>query len=291
MKRIVFTVALGSDKYAEMAMGLARSLKLIGDETPRVVLTDNPRYDWKRYFDQVIEPDGPEENIYFAKVRALDLTDADQVLFIDSDCLAFKRLDAIFEAAQGAPIAACGFRRTVGTWYEKDIAELCREHDIPSIPYINSGVLYYDRSDDAKAVIAKAREYADRYASLGLEVFRGRVPDEPCLALAMATLDKGRVISVHRDFNVSGVGLIGKMRLNVFTGECKFLMRGHSVRLVEPTIFHAHYYSKFRIYWRELEKLKWLERYEDTHPPRHMPSYWRVRRSIEKRWLKLRGKI
>jgi hypothetical protein len=286
MKRIVFTVALGQPKYAEMAMGLARSLKLIGDDTPRAILTDIPGYDWQRYFEHVIPPQGEEKHMYFNKLRALELTDADQVLFIDSDCLAFKRVDRIFDYCQGAPMAACGFRRTAGTWYDKDIAELCGEHGIESIPYINSGVLYYDRSDDARVIMARAREFADVYQSLNLEIFRGKVPDEPCLALAMATTGKGVLIPTSLDFNISGVGLIGKLRMDVLKGECKFLMRGHSVRLVEPTILHAHYYSKFLVYWRQLEKLKWLERYEDTHPPRHMHRGWKIRRSIERRLLK-----
>ena len=114
-------------------------------------------------------------------------------------------------------------------------------------------MLYYDRSADSQADPAGAQLAAD-YGALKLEVFRGRVPDEPCIALAMATLGKGIVIPVNRDFNITGVGLIGRLRMDVLSGECKFLMRGQTVRLVEPTIFHAHYFSKFNLYWRELEK-------------------------------------
>jgi hypothetical protein len=56
MKRIVFTVATGQQKYAEQALGLARSLRLIGDSTPRVVMTDIEHPAWRNSFDQVVPP-------------------------------------------------------------------------------------------------------------------------------------------------------------------------------------------------------------------------------------------
>jgi hypothetical protein len=101
MKRIVFTIAVGKRKFAECALGLGRSLKLIGDTTHRVVLTDLTDIEWADCFDQVIPYTGDISWIFFEKLTALDLTDADQVLFIDSDSLVFKRLDPIFEAGTG----------------------------------------------------------------------------------------------------------------------------------------------------------------------------------------------
>jgi hypothetical protein len=106
MRKIVFCVARGKPEYAEMALGLARSLRLIGDTTPRAILTDIEGVEWSRYFDVVVPPMGPRSCL--DKLTALDYLDADQVLSLDVDMLAFKRLDDIFAAASGHPLAVQG---------------------------------------------------------------------------------------------------------------------------------------------------------------------------------------
>jgi len=291
LKRIIFTVATGPDKYAEMAMGLGRSLKLIGDTTPRVVVTDNKNYEWSRYFDQVLEPEASSAGVFFTKYTALERTDADQVLFIDSDCLVFKRLDAIFDLCTGAGVAVQGRWETEGVWYEKSIAQLRDEFKIERLARLNSGVVFYERGPEFDSVLAKTRELAERYPSMGMEIFRGKVPDEPCLSLAMATTGHGMILPLELNLNESGVGLIGKLQLDVRTGTCKFLSGNPYVRLVEPYVFHAHYFSKLRVYWRELERLKKLEAYRDRHGARHMSRWIRLRRSFERRYLKWIGKL
>src|SRR5687768_1549427 len=109
-KRIVFTVATGANRYGDMAKGLAQSLSLIGDTTRRVLLTDIDRPDLRRWFDQIVEP-VPDVPPYLMKLQALERTDADQVLFIDSDSLVFKRLDPVFEYSRGKPLAVQGESR------------------------------------------------------------------------------------------------------------------------------------------------------------------------------------
>ncbi|OJU64963.1 MAG: hypothetical protein BGO01_14735 [Armatimonadetes bacterium 55-13] len=291
MKRIIFTVATGHDRYAEMAMGLARSLQMIGDTTPRVVVTDNHGYDWSRYYSQVLAPSSNDVGVFFEKYTALERTDADQVIFIDSDCLAFKRLDAVFDRCAGAAVAVQGRWETNGVWYEKGIEELLHEFNIQRIPRLNSGVVYYERSAQFSEVLEKTRELALEYPKLGMEVFRGKVPDEPCLALGLSITGHGEVLPLEMNLNESGVGLMGKLNLDVLTGTCKFVTGNPNVRLVEPFIFHAHYFSKLRVYWKELEKLKKLEVLRDRNGPRYMSRWLRLRRSVERRLLRLSGKL
>ncbi len=289
MKRIIFTVATGADKYAEMAMGLGRSLSLIEDSTERVVLTDNKRFDWSRYYQRVIEPTkGSEASPYFAKFSALEYTDADEVIFIDADCLVFKRLDPIFEMCSGSGLAVAGRLISDGVWYEKSIPELCRELGVEAVPKFNTGVLYYDRS--GVGVIEQARKVMAEYASFGFELLRGKQSDEPCLSVAMARTGIGKILPLSLGLNESGVGLIGKLHLDVLTGTCKFITGNPHVRLVEPYVFHAHYFAKLNLYWRELEKLKKLEEHWDQHGPRHMSRGLRLRRSLDKRINKLKGR-
>ena len=292
MRRIVYTVATGPNKYGEMAMGLGRSLSLIGDTTPRVVVTDNDAFEWNRYFDQVVRPiDDGTDSPYFAKFTALETTDADQVLFIDADCLAFKRMDPVFEMCSGSGVALAGRAVSEGIWYEKPIAELCQTLAVSEFPRFNTGVLYYERTDSGEKVIEATREARTRYDELGFEKLRGKVSDEPCLAVAMATTGIGKVLPLEHCLNESGVGLIGKLHMDVMTGTCRFVTGNPQVRLVEPYVFHAHYFAKLGIYWRELEKLKALERHRDKHGPRHMSRWLRMRRSFEKRYFKMIGRL
>ena len=74
MSRIVYTVALDDPIFGEMAMGLARSLSLFGDRTPRAVITNLPGFDWPRYFDHVLAPEEPREWIYYSKLTGLKRT-------------------------------------------------------------------------------------------------------------------------------------------------------------------------------------------------------------------------
>ena len=283
MSRIVYTLAVGKPRFAEMAMGLGRSLSLIGDTTPRVVVTDQSGYDWKRYFDDVLEPSDPLEWIFFSKLTALERTGADQVLFIDSDSLAFKKLDPIFDYCAGKGLAVQGEMQSSGPWYG-DLAEHCRKHGVPALPKFNGGLIYYERG--AEAAIEVCRDYGRRARELGFQRDDPLVPDEPCIALAMAKEGIGHLIPEEANFTNTAVGLIGKLRMNVLKGECRYVCRRYHTRYVEPFVFHAARYGSFLIYWRQLSRLKNLERYEDRHGYGHMSAWQKLERSVQRRWLK-----
>jgi len=99
----------------------------------------------------------------------------------------------------------------------------------------------------------------------------------------------GSVVSDDTDFMNTGSGMIGKLHMDVRSNTCRFLSRKSKVRYVEPTIFHASEYSNFTIYWRQLKFLKGLEAYEDKHRPGYRSRWFKLRRSIERRYLKLMG--
>lgn len=290
MKRILYLQAIGQPRFAEMAFGLARSLALIGDDTPRVIVTDLPDYPWERYFSHVLSPIDPIEWVFFSRLDALERTDADQVIMLDGDCLAFKRLGPIFDYCQGRDFVVQGHPVTEGYWYA-DVAETCRRFEVGTLGRFNGGFMYYERSSRAHALIEKIREYGRQYDELGFRRKTKLIPDEPVIGLAMATERIGHVAPEEMDFMNSGVGLIGKLRMDVMKNECRFVCRRHAVRYVEPYVFHAHFYSKFLIYWRQLKQLERLERYEDAHEFGHMSQTHKIRRSVERRILKLKGKL
>jgi hypothetical protein len=287
MKRIVFTVATGQQKYAEQALGLARSLRLIGDSTPRVVMTDIEHPAWRNSFDQVVPP--PKAiSTYMLKLAALESTDADEVLFIDSDSLAFKRLDAIFDHCSDADFAVQGKWIREGHWYGW-MEQILPPLGIDAMPRFNGGMMFYRRSEGTARLIAEAQRAAEDYESTGLDKFRGTIPDEPCVALGMVRSGVGKLIPDTEDFMNTPVGLVGKLDMDVMRARCRFIKHSmHDLRLMEPTILHAGKYVNNAIYWKQLDKLAWLEEYEQTHDYGYMSPAHKLRRSVEKRILKLR---
>jgi hypothetical protein len=290
MKRIVYTLAMGADKFQRCALGLGRSLRLIGDTTHRVVVTDKPDYPWKPAFDEVLATTVAKEWVFLSKLTALERTDADQVLFVDADSLAFQRLDPIFDYCSGKGLCVQGEQITTGNWYgsvERHIERL----GVDSIPQFNGGMIYYERGSESEDLIKLSWEYGRRCTELGIGRDDPLVPDEPCISLAMAQSGRGHLIPDHMDFTNTGVGLIGPLHMDVLTNTCEFVCRRYSVRFVRPYIFHAARAINFNIYWRQLAALERLEEFEKSHNYGYMSTGARLRRSIEKRYLKLTGKI
>jgi len=263
--RIVFTLAFGNRRFGEMALGLARSLALIGDTTPRAILTDMDGIEWERYFDIVIRRKVSREETFWMKFAALEHTDAQQVLFIDSDSLAFKRLDPIFDAFAGAPLGVQGILATDGEWYDRPVVDICKIEGIPALPKFNGGMIYYERHPETYELFRVARDIGEHYDETGFRRFsgphaKGAVPEEPCIGLALARTGLGRVLPERSNFHNSAVGLVGKLHLDVRKNECHYLCRRYDLEYVEPYVFHAHLYSKFLIYWRQLKALERLEK-------------------------------
>ena len=289
-KRIVYTIALGKPKFAECALGLGRSLRLIGDTTRRVVITDMPSYPWDRCFDEVLTPKDPLEWVFYTKLTALERTDADQILFIDGDTLAFKRLGPIFDYCAGKGFAVQGKQIRTGYWYGQ-VEEHLTRHQIDTLPQFNGGMIYYERSSAVSDFIEVVRGNGRKSTELGFIYDSPIVIDEPNISLAMAQTGFGHLIPDEMDFSNSATGLVGSLNMDVRSGTCKFICRRYDVRLVEPYLFHASRYINFLIYWRQLDRLKQLDRYELTHSAGYMSPLHKLARSVQRRVLKLAGRL
>lgn len=255
MKRAIFTVATGAPRYAEMALGLARSLELIGDSTPRYVVSDIPDPRLTRWFARVLPPSEDSSFPFLRKLDGLQQTGADAVLFIDSDSIAFRRTDEIFDHCEERKFAVQGEIRTEGHWYG-DLAKILPKYGLAGVQRFNGGLIYYERHDDVETLFEKARNLAEHYDETGLERFRGQVPDEPCLSLAMSLTGVGELIPNELDFMNTPVGLIGQLDMSVRHGRCAFLKRGNRVLFHRPAILHAAKYVNNWAYWRELGVLE-----------------------------------
>lgn len=289
-KRIVYTVARGQSKFAEMAMGLGRSLRLIGDTNPRIIATDIEGYDWKRYFDHVIPLSGKRSAL--DKLLALESTDADQVLAIDVDMLAFKRLNPIFDYCAGKPFAVQGHWESDGVFHGLSVSEILSKYSLERMPRFNGGLAYYERNAEFEQLLSSMKGAESNYDSYGFDPFgRGQhASEEVCMLLAMIQLQKfDYLIPPELQFQHSAAGLVGKLHLDILRNECKYISRQRYCEFYEPILFHAWRYKDFLVYWKQLDKLKGLEQFEDNHPTLYMPRWVKWSRSIQRRILKMRG--
>lgn len=288
----MFAVALGKPKFAEMAMGLGRSLRLIRDTTPRVLMTDIEGYEWERYFDQVVRPTGPRSAL--DKLTALEYTDADQVLAIDVDMLAFKKLDPIFEYCDGRDFAVQGHWETEGSFHGVPVEDILNQNRLEKMPRFNGGMVYYERKDSYLELLTTMKHVERNYDEYGFNPFgRGQhASEEVCILLAMIKLNRfHHLIPQECGFQHSAAGLVGKLQLNILKNECKYISRQRYCEFYEPILFHAWRYKDFLIYWKQLDMLKRLEQFEDDYPSMYLSRWGKWNRSLQRKILRLRGKI
>lgn len=286
MKRIVFCVARGRPEFGEMALGLARSLELINDRNPRVLMTDIEGVEWKRYFDEVVSPPGKRSAL--DKLTAFDVTDADQVLSLDVDMLAFRRTDDIFDYCAGKPFAVQGYWDGEGSFHAKPVSEICRQYGLDGrFPRFNGGMAYYERGEKWDELLAAMRHAEANYPSLGFETFRaGYASEEVCMLDAMLRCGHTDLIPMDLQFQHSLSGLVGPLHLDVARNECFAVCKSDRLEFARPYLFHAWRYKDYTVYWNQLRKLRRMEERADRQPREHTPRLWRWQRSIERRWMK-----
>ena len=111
--------------------------------------------------------------------------------------------------------------------------------------------------------------------------------------MLLAMIDLGRfdyLIPPEHQFQHSAAGLVGKLHLDVLKNECKFISRQRHCEFIEPILFHAWRYKDFLVYWKQLDALEALEKFEDAHPTMYMPKWMKWSRSIQRRLLKMKGR-
>ncbi len=253
MKRAVFTFATGHPRYAAMAKGLALSLKLHDTRAQRILVTDSSDAELRKLYDVVLPPPKNFKH-WFIKLSALETTDADQILFVDSDGLAMGSLDPIFDAMAGCEFGVQGFWRTEVQWYG-DMTSVMRRRGLEKIPVFSGGFLYYERTPGAEEVIRRTMEHAADYDAIGLDKNGGKVVDEVCMSLAMAESGVGRVFPDDEPFSLTPWGLVGDLHVDAIKGECRFIKGQADPKARRPLIYHSAHAKWDHVYWRELRRL------------------------------------
>lgn len=193
--KTVFTVALGEDKYFNMALTLARSF-LANNKSQDLqfwIYTDraralprrlrqriklrtlampwaSPSLEFKTNFDQFAPP-GPS-------------------LFVDCDCLIVNDLQHVFEMFDGSEVGVAGLSVVNGEWCGADVARVLAATGLKSMPRFNGGLYYIDRrSPLVTSIFEHARMGRAKYDGLGFVRLGKQMNDEPLNSLALARFD------------------------------------------------------------------------------------------------------
>jgi hypothetical protein len=189
LKRAILTIATGKKLYLDMAVNLARSFWLWNADSgiDFYLATDQPNDlpDDIKSFVKIIPIKPGELGEGFSPKLHLDkLAPTGQTLFVDSDCLIYGSLEAIFEKFKGRPVSVVGGYITSGEWFG-DVSVVCKKFNIKQIPKFNGGIYYIENGIKATEVYDKARELEIIYDEIGFIRLRGRPNDEVLMALAM----------------------------------------------------------------------------------------------------------
>jgi len=186
------TIATGQQKYLEMALNLALSIKLKDKKRPIALLHDkNIRIpeEYKKHFDYLIKiKDKDLLKYHMNKLLLLKYSPFEKTMFIDADSLMIKKdINTIWKKLKKYNFTVMGEKLKEGEKCFLDIKKMRDKFRIPYLVDFNAGVMYFDKSNISMKVFKKSREYYDNKKKILGSPFReGLYADEPFISAAMA---------------------------------------------------------------------------------------------------------
>ncbi len=220
MGKVIFTMAVGSTYFGNMAMNLSLSIKAQNPNQKVGLITDLRAIEGiepliEKFFDYHVtihnsEYDTPHAFAFSIKPQLYDICtkacpDATAFIFIDADCIMLPKnnegdkayTDIWFEKHAGRPFTAyCNdmYNYATKTRKRKDYTFWCEPEDLRNygffnheidnkIPQINSSFLYFQKCDTAKRYFDFVKGYWDDDV-VPFQKYKGAKPDEFCFNLA-----------------------------------------------------------------------------------------------------------
>jgi hypothetical protein len=186
-------VAVGNQKYYDLAVAAAASLKLKDPRRQVALVHDEeivPAPDWQAFFDHLRPM--PTDRRYVGcmnKLRIFDLTPFEQTHYVDADCIMLRSGIEEYWAAYGArSFTAWGATRTEGMIVGRDVPRMLRRFDAPFAVNFHIPNYFFRKDKIAAGVFARANamflEDPDVISSLHKNR-PGQYADEPFLGLAL----------------------------------------------------------------------------------------------------------
>ncbi|MTJ83675.1 MAG: hypothetical protein F8N37_22030 [Telmatospirillum sp.] len=187
------TVALDKQKYVDMAVNLARSIRYFDPGRPVCLIYNEkvslPQGDDAVFTDKVLLPADPDYVGCTNKIRLYDVSPYDESMYIDADCLLAKAdIDRHWRAASKSYFGMTGDKCTSGVWNDMSIEKTCRDFNIPYVVRMNSGVFYFRKCPESKAFFDRLdvlyRNHRDDLSNIH-QGRAGQYADEPLFGTAM----------------------------------------------------------------------------------------------------------
>jgi hypothetical protein len=255
----VLSLGFGKPEYISMAKALARSLILHDPKLPRAIVTDSNDPELLELFTHRIEL-RPEYGSNLRQKIYLDrYSPFSRTLFIDSDCLALRKLDGMWRAFDNVPFGVCGVRVLKRGESDEflDIDFVLDRFGLQGLPKFNGGTYYFDDSPGALEFFETARGLLKEAVALRFSDFRGDGPnDESIYSVAMAI--HGLTVTDTGDGGMwTPIAATSPIVIDVPKGICHFVKLG---RIVTPDVVHFATFTDSFTYLRECLKLECLSR-------------------------------
>jgi hypothetical protein len=262
-KRGILTLAQGHQRYIDMAIRLAESIRLNSPGLPMAVVTDRPENEMKPWFDVVVEVNPQHGKGLIQKLFLYDYSPFEETIFIDADCLAVRDFSFLWDLFSDKEVSAIGECLTTGTWAGMLVEQTCANLNIPYIVQLNGGVYFFRKGNVAASVYQSAQALIERYDEIGIARLRGQINEEPLISLAMSMHAQTPVDDQGNGMRTP-VGQSGVFEMDILKQFCAF--QKHGIR-VTPAIMHfgGGYPEAFH-YRREVRKMDLHLKYKLPKP-------------------------
>lgn len=150
------TLAYGKGLYLQMAVNLARSLMVWDPAVPRAIICDtNARPLVEKYFDVIIPTSERFGKRNLQKLGIYEYSPFEETLFIDADCLVFRKPQRIWDRLSVDDFGVFGSLEKVGVW-RYDFEHACKAFDVDAMPKINGGCYYFRKCEKARRLFQDA---------------------------------------------------------------------------------------------------------------------------------------
>lgn len=221
--------SIGQDKYFEMTVMLAASLRYHGDTRPISAFTDNPDHPllkkFSSLFDKIIDlrplVDGLRQKFNRDFKRGFEFgglaprllcreSPYDRTISIDSDCLALIATDRLWQVFNNYHVAFLGCHRMFPGWAEMTAEELTTaeiqiEDDLVSVGFfgdndhcalreVHGGIMWWDKSEVTEKVLSQfdlaiSRGWLYKYFPKSIKLWWGHLSDEVIYSYVMSILN------------------------------------------------------------------------------------------------------
>jgi hypothetical protein len=188
------TIALGSDRYVEMAVNLAASLRHFDKSRPICLVHDDKvtiPEDARKLFTHFVKLETRDDYVgCMNKILLDEVSPFEETMYIDADCLLVKDdIDRHWKALSRNYFGMTGDKRHTGQWNNLNIDSARQRFSIPHVVQMNSGVFYFRRGEESARFFSRLRAlYRDHRDELS-NIHQGRknqYADEPFFGIAMA---------------------------------------------------------------------------------------------------------